>query len=285
MKELKPLNFIMLTAAGIINATAIIVFLLPVSLFDTGLSGTAMVLSKFIPIAVPLALFILILNIPFFIFGYKKQGKTFLVYSVYSVCIFSLATFILESVMPSGFSIVSPIAGTDILLCSVFGGLLSGASSGIAIRFGGILDGMEIPAVILSKKMGISVGTFIFIYNVILYCIAGIIMGSWITPLYSIITYFVGVKAMDFIVEGLDRGKSAMIITSKPQKLSEKLSEVFGSGITHIEGVGYYTGDKRTIVYFVVNHFQIGKLKMIVQSVDPTAFISISDVSEIIKKK
>ncbi len=277
--ELKPLNFLRLTLAGIVNAVGITMFLAPVGLFDSGFSGTAMFLSTVTPLS--LSVWLLILNIPFFIYGYKRQGIAFTIYAIYAVAIYSLASHLLTAVFPIDFSAGSPFAGEELLLCAVFGGLISGVGSGLTIRFGGAIDGVEVMSVIFAKRIGITVGTFVMIYNVILYVIIGIVNGSWILPLYSIITYAVAIKAVDFIVEGFDKAKAAMIITSEADEISKHLSEMFGCGVTLINAKGYYTGDDKTVVYFVVNRFQIGKLKAIVRSVDPSAYITITEVSDV----
>ena len=281
IKELKPFNFIMLTVAGIINAVGVNMFLMPVSLYDSGFSGTAMLLSNITPDHFTMPLFLLLLNIPLFVYGCKKQGAAFTVYSVFAVIIYSLSSFFIINVLPVDVSTASPIAGRDIFLCSVFGGIISGIGSGFTIRYGGAIDGVEVMAVIFAKSLGITVGTFVMMYNVILYVIAGIIMSSWQLPLYSIVTYYIGIHTIDFIVEGLDKAKSAIIITKKEQEISSALSEAFGYGVTLINAHGYYSDEPKTVVYFVVNRFQIGKLKSIVHSIDREAFITISEVSDV----
>ena len=133
LKKLKPLNFLLLTLSGTINAIGIVFFLAPVNLFDSGFSGTAMFFNEIT--GIPLAVFLLVLNIPFFIFGYKRQGTVFTIYSIYAVLIYSLASFVITNILPIDVSSSSPFAGTDLLLCAIFGGLISGVGSGLTIRF------------------------------------------------------------------------------------------------------------------------------------------------------
>ncbi len=279
--ELSLFNFIMLTISGFINAVGIVMFLSPVNLFDSGFSGTAMFLGSIT--SLPMSLYILILNLPFFALGFKRQGAAFTVYSIYAVAIYSAVAFLLTDVIGINLLNGSPFAGNDLLLCAVFGGLISGVGSGLTIRFGGAIDGVEVMSVIFAKRIGITVGTFVMIYNVILYIIIGIVCNSWVLPMYSIVTYTVAIKAVDFIVEGLDKAKAAMIITFKPREICAELSENFGSGITLMKGEGYYSGQEKTIVYFVVNRFQIGKLKAIVSSVDTGAYVTITEVSDVMR--
>lgn len=210
-------NIIILTIAGLINAFGVTVFLAPVKLYDSGISGTSMILSQLTPPYLSLSVFLVLLNIPLFIIGFKRQGITFTIYSVYAVFIYSLGAFLITDVLPINVSVVSPLAGDDLLLCALFGGVISGVGSGLTIRFGGAIDGIEVMAVIFAKRIGITVGTFVMIYNVILYIICGIAIGSFILPLYSILTYGAALKTIDFIVEGINRAKAATIITDKAE--------------------------------------------------------------------
>lgn len=281
LSRLKFSNFILLTIAGLINAFGVTVFLAPVKLYDSGISGTSMFLSQITPEYLSLSVFLLLLNIPLFLYGLKKQGASFTVYSVYAVAIYSLGAWLITDVLPIDVSIASPLAGEDLLLCAIFGGLISGVGSGLTIRYGGAIDGIEVMAVIFSKRLSISVGTFVMMYNVLLYIVCGFSMGSWILPLYSIVTYGAALKTVDFIVEGIDRSKAVMIITEKPKDISSALIEEFGCGTTNIPAVGGYSCKEKTVVYFIVNRFEIAKTKAIVHAVDPTAFMTITEVADV----
>lgn len=281
LKKLRWQNFVMLTLAGIINAIGVTIFLYPVNLYDSGISGTSMLLAQVTPEYLTLSIFLLILNVPLFLFGLRKQGILFTVYAVYTVGIYSLFSFLITDVFPVDVSVASPLAGTDLLLCALFGGAISGVGSGLAIRFGGAMDGIEVMAVIFAKKLGITVGTFVMIYNVVLYVICGIVIQSWILPLYSIVTYAAALKTVDFIVEGFDRAKGAMIITSKPDEICEALAIAFESGMTRISAKGGYSGSNLTVVYFVVNRFQVSKMQEIVHEIDRDAYITISEVADV----
>ncbi len=284
-EKLKIRNFLFLTLAGIINAFGVTIFLFPVKLYDSGISGLSMLLDQVTPEYLTLSVFLIALNVPIFIFGFKRQGLSFTIYSVFTVAIYSLTSFLIMNVLPIDVSFVSPLAGTDLLLCAVFGGLISGIVSGITIRFGGAIDGIDVLSVVFAKKTNISIGTFVFIFNTILYIVCGIVIQSWILPLYSIVTYFVGSRTVDFIVEGFDRSKCAMIVTTKASEISDALSDAFKTSGTIVNAVGGYSKKEKEIVYFIINHFQINKLKQIVHEIDDSAFISLQDVSDIIKKR
>lgn len=281
LSKLKGKNFLLLFLAGCINAVGVTMFLAPVNLYDSGFSGTSMLLWQITPDEFSLAFFLLVLNLPFFLFGLRRQGVQFTVYAVFAVVVYSAASYLITDVLPIEVASASPFAGQDLLLCAVFGGLISGVGSGLTIRCGGAIDGVEVLAVIFAKGMGITVGTFVMIYNVLLYIVIGVITRSWVLPLYSILTYCAAIKTMDFIVEGLDKAKSAMIVTGRPQEVCDALSAAFGHGITQMDARGYYSNQARTVIYFVVNRFQIGRLTDIVRDIDPTAFVTIAEVSDV----
>ena len=284
IREIRPVNFVFLAIAGIINAFGVTLFLFPVKLYDSGISGLSMLLDQVTPAALTLSLFLLVFNIPVFLFGLKKQGLSFTVYSLFTVAVYSLFSYLIMHVFPIDVNFVSPLAGTDLLLCALFGGLVSGVGSGLTIRFGGAIDGIDVLSVIFAKKIGISIGSFVMIFNAVLYIVCGIVIQSWILPLYSIVTYYVGSKTVDFIVEGFDRSTCAMIVTNKAEEISEALSKTFEAGGTIVNAIGGYSKDEKQIIYFVVNHFQINKLKTLVTGIDKKAFVSLQDVSDIVKQ-
>lgn len=281
LKGLRWKNILLLTIAGCINAFGVTIFLAPVELYDSGISGTSMLLSQLTPSYLSLSVFLVVLNIPLFLYGLKKQGIYFTIYATYTVIIYSFMAWLITDVLPIDVSLASPLAGKDLLLCALFGGLVSGIGSGLAIRFDGAMDGIEVMAVIFAKRLGVSVGTFVMTYNVLLYIICGIVIHSWILPLYSIVTYMAALKTVDFIVDGFDHAKCAMIITTKADEICDALSLEFESGLTKINAVGGYSGIERTVIYFVVNRFQITKMREIISEIDPSAFIALHDITDV----
>lgn len=281
LKKLSWINFIVLFAAGCINAFGVTVFLAPVKLYDSGISGTSMLLAQVTPEEFSLSLFLIILNVPLFLYGLKKQGITFTIYSLYTVGIYSLGAWMITDVLPIDVTIASPLAGNDLLLCALFGGLISGVGSGLTIRFGGAIDGIEVMSVVFAKKLGVTVGTFVMVYNVILYVVSGFVMHSWILPLYSIVTYFAGLKTIDFIVEGIDRSKGIMIVTEKPHEITDALTEAFETGATIMPATGGYSKAEKAVVYFIVNRFQIARMRTIVHEIDSKAFMTITEVADV----
>ena len=283
MNKLRLRNFLFLTIAGVINAFGVTVFLAPVKLYDSGISGTSMLLSQITPPAWSLSVFLVLFNIPLFLFGLKKQGWQFTVYAIYAVVVYSVFAWLITDVFPIDVSVVSPFAGSDLLLCSLFGGVISGFGSGLAIRFGGAMDGIEVMAVIFAKRLGVTVGTFVMTYNVVLYVICGIILHNWILPLYSIVTYMAALKTVDYLVEGFDRSKAVIIVTAKAGEICVVLSETFEQGMTILDGKGFYSDTRKQVVYIVLNRFQINHMKELVHEIDPAAYITITDVADVFK--
>ena len=247
--HLKWGRFPALLLAGVINALGVTIFLYPVNLYDSGVSGTSMLLAQLTHERVPLSLFLVLLNVPLFLFGLKRQGKEFTVYSLFAVAVYSVSAWLITDVLPIDVAIASPLAGQDLLLCALFGGIISGLGSGLTIRLGGAIDGVEVMAVIFAKRLGLTVGTFVMIYNVALYIVCGAALSSWILPLYSIVTYAAALKTVDFVVEGIDRSKAATIITSKPKAVCDALSQQrrdldggLGRLLPHPEGHGLFCG-------------------------------------------
>lgn len=292
-------NFIMLFVAGVVNAVGVTLLLLPSNLYDSGISGVSMLIIQILPANVhpyvQLWIPLIILNAPVFLFAMKKQGIEFTLYSLFAIMIYSLCSLIFQQVIPKFvpgfFENGSPIGGGEKIICAIFGGALSGIGSGMAIRFGGTMDGMESLAVMFAKKLNLSVGNFVLIFNIFLYILVGILAfvnvvpsgASDFTPaLYSIVAYFVASKAVDFISDGLDQAKGAFIITSKYKEVCNALSEEFGRGLTVIDAYGYYSQTEKQVIYCVINRFQVAKLREVVSQKDPVAFVTLMDITDVI---
>lgn len=280
--RIKPLNFLFLTVAGFVNAIGVALFLTPLQLIDGGFSGTSFVIFHLTDI--PMFVWLLALNTPFFLLAWKKLGINVVIYSLYAIAMYSLAMFLYQQVFKlcGPDAMQSPVIKNDydMILAAIFGGLISGVGSGLTIRFGGAMDGVEVMGVMFAKRMGVTVGQFVMGYNVVLYTVAGVLLGQFQTPLYSIVAYAVGLKAVDFIVDGLDKGKAATIITDNATEVAQGLSEVMGCSVTMLKAKGYYSQEIKGMLYCVVNRFEIGELKHIVSEIDPRAFVSINEVSD-----
>lgn len=265
------ISYIVIILGAALAAFALDTLLLPNTILDGGINGISIIISKLTGLS--LSLLVLILNIPVLLLGYKKIGKEFLIKSIYAMIIFAILLKV--------FDIINPITD-EMLLATVFGGALLGIGVGIVMKFGGCLDGTETISIILSKKTNLSVGQIILLFNLVIYSIAGYVFGVD-RALYSILTYFISYKLIDIIIIGFDQTKEALIITDRGEDLAKEIFEKLGRTTTTIKGEGLISG-KKNIIYCVLTRIEIYDLKKIVRDMDETAFITISDVSEIIGK-
>lgn len=265
------ISYIVIIFGAALAAFSLDTLLLPNTILDGGINGISIIISKLTSIS--LSILVLILNIPILLFGYKKIGKEFLIKSIYAMVIFAILLKI--------FDIINPITD-EMLLATVFGGALLGIGVGIVMKFGGCLDGTETISIILSKKTNLSVGQIILLFNLVIYSIAGYVFGVD-RALYSILTYFISYKLIDIIIIGFDQTKEALIITDRGEDLAKEIFEKLGRTTTTIKGEGLISG-KKNIIYCVLTRMEIYDLKKVVRDMDETAFITISDVSEIIGK-
>ena len=136
-------------------------------------------------------------------------------------------------------------------------------------------------AVIFAKRLGLTVGTFVMIYNILLYIVCGFVLNSWVLPLYSIVTYAAALKTIDFVVEGIDRAKCAVIVTDHPDEVCTALMDTFESGVTCLDAKGGYSRRSKTMLYFIINRYQVIRMTELVHSLDPGAYIAISEVADV----
>ena len=263
------ISIVMLTLGVILAAFSLETFLIPNTILDGGITGVSIIASKITKI--PISLLVLILNIPFVLVGYKNLGKGFLFRTVYCMGLFSLSL--------SFFQLFEAVT-EEILLATVFGGILLGFGVGLVIHFGGCVDGTESVAIVISKKTNLSVGQIVFIFNLVIYSIAGFIFG-FDRAMYSLLTYVITFKVIDFVSEGMEQAKAALIVTSRGTKLSKEIYNKLGRTTTTIRGKGLISGEKE-VLYCVLTRIEIFELRHIVEDMDESAFVTILDVSDII---
>ena len=263
------ISFIMLTIGSIMAAFALENFLIPNTILDGGVTGISIIAFKIFNL--PVSLLVLILNIPFIYIGYKNLGKGFLARTVYSMILFSFTLSIFQHTAP---------ITEQMLLATVFGGILLGIGVGVVIHFGGCVDGTESVALVISKKTTLSVGQVVLIFNLIIYSIAGIIFGLD-RAMYSLLTYFITFKVIDFVSEGTEQAKAALIITDHGTDMAKEIYKRLGRTVTTIRGKGLISGEKE-VMYCVLTRIEIYELRHIAEDMDESAFITILDVSDII---
>ena len=265
----KIITFVMLIVGSLVAAAALECFLIPNTILDGGITGISIILFKLFKI--PLWLLVVVLNIPFIFIGYKNLGINFLYRTIISMVSFALFL--------SFFELIQPFT-EEILLATIFGGALLGLGVGIVIHFGGCVDGTESVAIVISKKTSLSVGQVVLFFNLIIFGIAGFIFG-FDRAMYSLLTYVITFKVIDFVSEGLEQAKAAMIITSKETDLSKEIYKKLGRTTTTIRGKGLISGEKE-VLYCVLTRIEIFELRHLVEEMDESAFVTILDVSDII---
>ncbi len=265
----KIITFVMLIVGSLVAAAALECFLIPNTILDGGITGISIILFKLFKI--PLWLLVVVLNIPFIFIGYKNLGINFLYRTIISMVSFALFL--------SFFELIQPFT-EEILLATIFGGALLGLGVGIVIHFGGCVDGTESVAIVISKKTSLSVGQVVLFFNLIIFGIAGFIFG-FDRAMYSLLTYVITFKVIDFVSEGLEQAKAAMIITSKGTDLSKEIYKKLGRTTTTIRGKGLISGEKE-VLYCVLTRIEIFELRHLVEEMDESAFVTILDVSDII---
>ena len=265
------LSFLLITLGATLAALALEIFLVPNNIIDGGIIGISIMISYITKVKLSILTFVL--NIPFLILGYKQLGKSFLIKAAYAMLVFSI---LLEQLKPV------PELTNDILLATVFGGLLLGIGVGFVIKFGACLDGTEVVAILINKKTSFSVGQVVMFLNFFIYSTSGLLFG-WDRALYSILTYFITFKIIDMVSEGFEQAKAAMIITNHGEEIANSIYKHLGRTVTMLEGEGLISG-KKVVLYAVVTRIEIPELKRIVAADDYSAFVTITDVNEIVGK-
>ncbi|WP_024834575.1 YitT family protein [Ruminiclostridium josui] len=270
-REIK--RYIFLFIGSILAATGLEIFLIPNNIIDGGIVGISIITSYLTK--VPVSIYLVVLNIPFLFLGYKQIGKTFVFSSLFAVLSFSFWVSVFHSI---------PVLTSDILLASVFGGIILGIGVGIIIRYGGSLDGTEMVAIIINKRTSFSVGEMVMFFNVFILSSAGLVFG-WDHAMYSLIAYFIAYKVIDIIIEGLDETKAAIIISESGEEIAKAITARLGRGVTFLDGRGGFSHNEKTILYSVVTRLEVSKLKSIIYDKDENAFVTINDVSEVMGGK
>ena len=267
MKEI--FSYMALVAGAVIAAFSVEEFLVPCTILDGGVVGISIMINNLSRI--PLGVLTLALNIPFLIVGMRKLGKKFIAKSAVAMVIFS-----------SFLGIFAPLTDItqDYLLAVCFGGVFLGIGVGLVIRSGGCLDGTETVAIFLNRRFNFPVGQTVLFINIMIYTTAGFLFG-FDRAMYSLLTYFITSKVIDFVETGVEQAKAAMIITNEGRRIADEIYKKMGRTVTILEGEGLISG-KKVILYCVLNRLEIYQLKHLIKEADASAFITISDVSEII---
>lgn len=252
-------------------AVGLALFLEPNTIAPGGVTGFAIVLKQVTNI--PVYITNLVINIPLFITGIIILGKNFGWKTLYATVLLSVFLKIIP---------INEIT-TDLLLASIFGGLISGVGLGIVFKVGGTTGGTDLAGSIFNKILpSFSVSTFMMALDLIVVIFAGIVDKRVETALYSVIALFITVKVIDLILEGMTYVKAFLIISNKPEEISNRIIEDLDRGVTLLRGKGMYTKEERDVLLCVVNRYQFTKTKNIVHEIDPHAFIMVTELSEVL---
>jgi len=255
-------------------------FLLPNKFIDGGVTGVSLLLTELTQL--PFSVLIILINIPFIFLSYFTLGKSFAIKTLLAIIGLALCVAIIHF----------PIITNDKLLVAVFGGIFLGAGIGLTIRGGGVIDGTEVLAIYVSKKMGVTIGDIIIMINVAIFGSAAFLL-SIETALYSMITYFAASKTLDFIIEGIDEYIGVTIVSPHCKEMRDMIVQTMGRGVTiykGAKGVGK-TGerDDLDIIYTVITRLEINKLNTEIEKISPTAVVVMTSVKDtrggMIKKK
>lgn len=269
-------TFIWVAIGAFIAAVAIKSIILPNNIIDGGVTGISMVIARIIgPKWLPYL--IIVINLPCIYFAYRNFGKSFLVFLITGIILFSFFIFLLEDVIKN-----FPEFHGDALEVVVLGGIVLGLGIGIIIRNGGCSDGSEIIAIIINRSKGFTIGQVVVFINIFIFIAAGYFYKEWNTSVRSFITYMVTYKTMDFVIVGLDEIKSVLIISSKPKEVADTIIHQLGLGLTIMYGRGGYTGDDREILLVIVDRLQLSELKDIVLGIDPSSFMAVENLHEVV---
>jgi len=268
------LNFIkkaiFLIIGAFVVAVALEMFLLPNKIIDGGVIGISMMASYLT--GMNLGVLIFCINIPFVLLAYKTLGKKFVINTFFAIGMLAIATNVV-----SHFHHITE----DLLLVTIFGGILLGIGVGLILRNNASLDGTEMISLVLTKKLKIvSVGELLMFINLFIYAAAGFVF-EWDRAFYSILTYYIASKTIDSVLEGLDKAKSVRIVSDKSKEIGDSIMKELDISVTYMKATGGYSKQEKIMTFCVVNKFDMAKLKEVVHDVDPKAFIVTEDVHEV----
>lgn len=267
MKHLIP-RFFFLAFGAFIAGFGLEGFLIPNNMIDGGIVGVSIMLSYLTK--ANLGILILLINTPFIFLALKKLGKLFVVQTLFAIAMLGVSVNVFHQ----------HVATDDILLATVFGGVVLGIGVGIVLRNNAAMDGTEILSIRLAKQWGFSIGEIIMFFNIFIYSAAGFIYG-WDKAMYSVLVYFICYKVIDIVLEGLNESKSVTIISNQSEKLGNAIIKLLDIGVTYIKGRGGYTGEEKDIIYCVISRLEMAKLKELVKTIDRFAFIAVETVHEV----
>ena len=270
--KLVAFNLVILSAGCAIFSFGLKAVLIPYNILSGGITGIAMVVHHFVP-SVNIGLCFLAINMPLLVFGWRAISLSFMLYTIYGIVFFSsIAGFI----SPAAIQLDNP------LIAALLGGVVCGVGSGLILRTPGSAGGMDVIAVYMKKRFGLSVGSIGFIANAAS-VVASMVIFSVQAGLYTLIFLFTAAKVIDHIVGGMNRKKSLIIVSGHSEEIAEALLKYRHIGITFLKGQGGYRREDTNIIFTIASQLEIQKVKNTILNIDPQAFIVVNDTREVLK--
>lgn len=266
---LKKIFFIFL--GNFLCSIAFNAFFIPAKLSSGGVGGIS-ILAQYLT-GIPSGIFVFLINVPIFIIGFKKLDKEFILYSFISMFVFS-------SLLTASVGISKYFFVDDILLASIFGGILNGVGMGLMFRHRTCQGGLDIIAAIMKRKYNINIGTGLMIVNTTIVSFSSILLG-YKSAMYTIISMFIGYQVLDKVQIGFNAKKNVVIVSDKDEEISLAIIEQLNRGVTFLKGMGAYTKENKNVIYCIVTSKEVATLKDIVDEIDPSAFLTINAVVEV----
>lgn len=270
LKNKKFREYLMITLGCIIYSVAINYFYVANKLAEGGVAGISLMFHYIFGFKVGIVYFIL--NIPLIIVGFKFLGKDFIIKTVYAIGVVTLALD-----LTAGYGTQME----DILLGTLFGGVMSGLGLGLVFMSGGSTGGIDIIARIMTKYKGIPVGKALLLIDIVILVAVAILFGK-IIFMYTLVALIINAKVIDTVEEGKHTAKGVTIISKKSEAIIHHILEDMGRGVTILSGTGAYTNNPQEVIYCILSKYEIFKLKNVVKEIDPEAFVIITDVSEVL---
>ena len=264
-------NLSLISIGSIICAIAVNGIVRPMGFVSGGVTGISLIINYLFPY-LSFGILYAALNVPLYVVGWKYAGRLFLIYSIVGTFIFAIALEWLP---------VPPIQVEEKLLAALLGGIVNGVGSGLILRSSGSSGGSDILAVMLSKRFSVRMGDTILFFNSAILIVAGFLF-SLENALYTLILIYVASSVMDLVISGLSRRKAVMIISKYQEEIADAIMYELDRGVTVLDAHGGYSRQAQKMIYTVVSLFERSRLKLIVNKIDPDAFVVISDTSEVI---
>ncbi|KQL12434.1 YitT family protein [Psychrobacillus sp. FJAT-21963] len=261
---------IMVIIGGFIAAYGLEAVLIPNNVSDGGVTGLSIVGSQLF--GIPLGILIALLNIPFIFLGYKQIGKSFAIFSVIGIASLAVGTSLMHH--------VQTIIHGDTLLVTVVGGIIIGFGMGLALRNGGALDGIDMLAVLLSRKLPFGTSDLILFLNTFVFIVVSTVFGLQ-GAILSAIAYFIASKVIHIVEVGLSGSKTFKIITNQPELMVETIRDRLGRGATFNIVQGGYSNEQFKEITCVINRLEESKMKEIISDIDVNAFVTVYEVAEV----